>query len=118
VDVLNDAMRRGGPLLLVLALSAPAHALDCSRVPPLVVGQPLTEDQARCLSATVITDTLRAETCEAQLVASRIAVEACEATAAITCPPPEVPVVPFLAGVATGVVLAIVGAVLLLAGTR
>lgn len=112
-DVLTDAMRRGGPLLLVLALAAPAQALDCRTVSPLVVGQPLTEDQARCLSVTVIADTLARETCEAQLVASRVAVDACEATAAITCPPPRFPLAEVSFAAIVGVVVGVVATVAL-----
>lgn len=118
LDVLNEKMRRGGKLpivFLTLALAAPARALDCSTLPPITA---LTPDQAECLRLDAVATELRAEVCEAQLVAARVAAEACEATASITCPPPEVPVIPFLAGVATGVVLAIVGGVLLFAGLR
>lgn len=115
VDVLNDAMRRGGPLVLILSmLASPARALDCRTVPPLVVGQPLTEDQARCLSATVIADTLARETCEAQLVASRIETDACQATAQITCPDPAPPIVPVVVASLVGLVVGAVATVALL----
>lgn len=107
-------MRRIATGVLLLCLAAPpARALDCRTVPPLVVGQPLTEDQARCLSAVVITDTLAHETCEAQLVASRVAVDACEATAAITCPPPTLPVVPVVVASLVGLVVGVVATVAL-----
>ena len=115
VDVLNDAMRRGGPLVLILSLLAsPAQALDCRTVPPLVVGAPLTEDQARCLSATVITDTLARETCEAQLVAARVETDACHATAQITCPEPAPPIVPVVVASLVGLVVGAVATVALL----
>lgn len=101
-------------LVLILSLlAAPASALDCRTLPPIVVGQPLTEDQARCLSATVIADTLARETCEAQLVASRIETDACQATAAITCPPPRFPLVEVSFAAIVGVVVGVVATVVL-----
>jgi hypothetical protein len=103
---------------LVVALASPAAALDCSTVPALVVGQPLTEDQARCLSATVITDTLRAETCEAQLVASRIETDACHATAQITCPPPRFPIVEVSFAAITGVIVGVLATVAIVLSAR
>lgn len=107
-------------LVLILSLLAapPARAVDCRTVPPLVVGAPLTEDQARCLSATVITDTLARETCEAQLVASRIETDACQATAAITCPPAPLPVVPVVVAGLVGVVVGVVATVALVVSSR
>lgn len=106
-------------LVLLLCLAAPpARAIDCRTVPPLVVGAPLTEDQARCLSATVITDTLARETCEAQLVASRIETDACQATAAIACPPPRFPVVEVSFAAIVGVVVGVVATVALVLSAR
>lgn len=100
-------------VLILTLLASPAQALDCRTVPALVVGQPLTEDQARCLSATVIADTLARETCEAQLVASRIETDACQATAAITCPPPRFPLVEVSFAAIVGVVVGVVATVAL-----
>lgn len=118
-DVLTDAMRRGGPLVLVLSLlSAPARALDCSTLPPITLTAPLTADQAECLSATVIADTLARETCEAQLVASRIETDACQATAAITCPPPRFPIVEVSFAAIVGVVVGVVATVALVLSVR
>jgi len=102
-------------LVLLICLAAPpARAVDCRTVPPLVVGAPLTEDQARCLSATVIADTLARETCEAQLVAARVETDACQATAQITCPEPAPPIVPVVVASLVGLVVGAVATVALL----
>lgn len=99
-------------ILALVLVASPAQALDCRTVPPLAIGQPLTEDQARCLAAVTIADRLAVETCEAQLVASRIETEACEATAAITCPPPApLPVVPVVVAGLVGVVVGVLATV-------
>lgn len=103
---------------LVLSLSIPARALDCSQQPDPVAGVPLTDDQMKCLQVAIVS--LRFQRDEAQIEATKQAqlAAACEATATITCPPAPVPVVPFLAGVATGVVLAVVAAFAWAAATR
>lgn len=100
-------------LVACLALSTPARALDCSTV-TITPGAVLTSDAAECLRLSVVSTELRAETCEAQLVASRIETDACHATAAITCPPPEPPVVPVVIAGLVGVVLGVVATVALL----
>lgn len=104
-------MTRALAVLLALA-PVTARALDCSTV-AIAIGQPLTPDAAECLRRAVVACEHGSSVCEARLVEARAQVAACEATSAIACPPPEVPVVPYLAGVATGVVFAIVAAVFL-----
>lgn len=102
-----------GLLAVLIALSTPARALDCSTV-TITPGAVLTEDAAECLRLSVVSTDLRAETCEAQLVASRIETDACHATAQITCPPPEPPVGPVVVAGVVGVVLGVVATVALL----
>lgn len=106
------------PLLAcLLTLTAPARALDCSTV-TITVGQPLSSDAAECLRLSVVTTELRAETCEAQLVASRIETDACHATAQIACPPPEPPVVPVVIAAVAGFVVGVAVTVRLVLSAR
>lgn len=93
-------------------LTTPARALDCSRV-TIAVGQPLDPVAAECLRASVVATELRAARCEAQLATARTETEACQATAAITCPPPEPPVVPVVIASLVGVVVGVVATVAL-----
>ena len=103
---------------LVLALSLPARALDCSQQPDPVAGQPISDDQLKCLQVAIVTLRYTAEESRIEAVRQAQLAAACEATATIACPRPEVPIVPFLAGTATGVVLAVVAAALIFAATR
>ena len=105
-------------LVLALALAPlSARALDCSRV-TIAVGRTLDADAAECLRTDIVATELRAATCEAQLVASRIETDACEATAAITCPPPPLPVVPVVVAALIGVVAGVVATVALAVAAR
>lgn len=100
-------------LLACLALvPAPARALDCSKV-TITPGAVLTQDAAECLRLAVVASELRSEACEALLTSSRIETDACHATAAITCPPPEPPIVPVAIAAVVGVVLGAVATVAL-----
>ena len=78
---------------LVLALSLPARAVDCSQQPDPIAGHPISEDQLRCLQVAIVT--LRYQRDEAQIEAVKQAqiAAACEATASIACPKPRFPVV-------------------------
>lgn len=105
-------------LLVALCVAMPARALDCSTQPDPVAGQPITDDQLKCLQVAIVTLRFQAEENRIEAVKQAGLAAACEATAAITCPKPEVPIVPFVAGVATGVVLAIVGAFFVFAAVR
>lgn len=104
--------------VLVLALSLPARAIDCQTVPDPKVGSPWTEDQMQCLQMFVVKVRYERDAAQIEAVRQAALASACEATASITCPRPEVPVGAFLAGVGTGVVLAIVAATLTYALTR
>jgi len=88
--------------LLVLSPTT-ARALDCETV-TYTVGQPLTPDAAECLRRAVVRCELDRDTCEARRAQQQARADACEATAAITCPPAPLPVVPVLVAFVAGVV--------------
>lgn len=99
-------------LVLALALAPlSARALDCSTV-TYAVGQPLTADAAECLRRAVVTCEFDRDTCTARRAQAEARADACEATAAITCPPPvpRVPVVSIAVASAAAGVLAAIGA--------
>lgn len=111
-------------LAFALALSAalPARAeptqSECALAPALTAGVPPSELTYACLQSRVARLKQDAADAEAKRVEAAVGLAACEATASITCPKAEVPIVPYLAGVGTGVVLAIVAAALTVALTR
>jgi len=104
--------------VLALSLSLPARAVDCSQQPDPVAGQPISADQLECIRIVIVNLRHERDTQQIEAVKQAALASACDATASITCPRPEVPVGAFLAGVGTGVVLAIVAAALTVALTR
>ena len=112
------------PLAFVLALSValPSRAeptqQECAGAPALTAGVPPAQLTLDCLQSRVARLKQDAADAEARRIEAAVGLAACEATASITCPKAEVPIVPYLAGVGTGVVLAIVAAALTVALTR
>lgn len=109
-------------VVLVLSLTLPARAeptqQECAGAPALTAGVPPSALIYECLQSRVARLKQDAADAEARRVEAAVGLAACEATASITCPKAEVPIVPYLAGVGTGVVLAIVAATLVVALTR
>ena len=103
-------------LVLALALAPlSARALDCSTV-TYAVGQPLTADAAECLRRAVVRCELDRDTCAARRAQQQARADACEATAAITCPPAPLPVVPVVVAYVAGALTVVVVGVALLLG--
>lgn len=105
-------------LSLALPARAEPTASECAVAPPLTAGVPPSPLTYACLQSRVARLKQDAADAEARRVEAAVGLAACEATSAITCPKAEVPIVPYLAGVGTGVVLAIVAAALTVALTR
>lgn len=99
-------------VVLALSLALPARAeptqQECAVAPALTVGVPPAQLTLDCLQSRVAALKQESADREALRVQAAVALSACEATASITCPRPEVPIVPYLAGVGTGIVVAIV----------
>lgn len=97
--------------LLALFVPRTARAVDCSKLPDPVVGQPWTAEQLECLRAAVVATDRAAAVCDVERRQCRTYLDACEATAEIVAPEPPLPVVPVaiagLVGVVVGVVLAL-----------
>lgn len=109
-------------VILALSVALPARAeptaSECALAPPLTAGVPPAQLTLDCLQSRVARLKQDAADSEARRVEAAVGLAACEATSAIACPKAEVPIVPYLAGVGTGVVLAIVAATLTYALTR
>ena len=111
-------MKLAAFVVVVLALvPVSARALDCSTV-TYAVGAPLSADAAECMRRAVVTCELDRDTCEARRAQAEARADACEATAAITCPPPQPPVVAVVIASIVGVVVGAVATVALALSVR
>lgn len=93
--------------VLTLALALPAHAVDCNEVEATEVGKPLSDAQARCIQAAIVNLRYEAERDRARATEYKVQRDACEATAAITCPPAEPPVIPVVVAALSGFVVGV-----------
>lgn len=101
--------------VLALAMSLPARALDCSQQPDPVPGTVVTESQVECIRRAIVNLRYERDTAHVEAVKQAQLVAACEATAAITCPPAPLPVVPVVVAYVAGALTVVaVGVVVLL----
>lgn len=109
-------MTRCVAFLLATCLAIPARA-DCTNV-SVAEGEVLTPEAAECLRSEVVRLVKERDDAETRRKEAETAIGACEATAAITCPPEPLPVVPVAIAAVLGVVAGAVAVVVLFFAAR